>query len=106
MIGRLTGTLIEKNPPAITVDVHGEASGRIIGFKAKSHAGLVDVDRVGYYDAREFWDPVYAPAGGLVLDPADFFILASREAVKVPPGFAATVMKLGDLVIARVGQEG
>jgi Holliday junction DNA helicase RuvA len=23
MIGRLTGTLIEKNPPAITVDVHG-----------------------------------------------------------------------------------
>ena len=76
-----------RNGVPITVDVRGESGGRIIGYKAKSHAGLVDVDRVGHYEARDFWDPVYAPDNGigLVLDPADFYILASREAVKVPP---------------------
>ena len=56
----------------ITVDVHGNANGGIIGYKAKNHAGLVDVDKVGFYEPRDFWDPVPAPGtSGLILDPAD-----------------------------------
>jgi dCTP deaminase len=89
-----------KNGLPITVDVTGSAaSDYIIGYKAKNHAGLIDVDRVGYYDYRDFWDPVRAPGKhGLVLDPADFYILASREAVKVPPGFAAEMIAYDTLV--------
>jgi dCTP deaminase len=84
----------------ITVDVHGGANrDRIIGYRAKSHAGLIDVDRVNHYDYREFWDPVAASGDhGLILDPADFYILASREAVKVPPGFAAEMIAYDTLV--------
>jgi dCTP deaminase len=88
-----------RNGVPITVDVHGEAGSRIIGYKAKNHAGLVDVDRVAHYDPGEFWDPVIAPQNhGLILDPADFYILASREAVKVPPGYAAEMIAYDTLV--------
>jgi dCTP deaminase len=90
-----------KNGIPITVDVHGSASSdnNIIGYKAKSHSGLIDVDRVGHYDWHEFWDVVPAPGRqGLILDPADFYILASREAVRVPPGYAAEMIAYDTLV--------
>ena len=84
----------------ITVDVIGKPeTGHIIGYRAKNHAGLIDIDRVGYYSIDEFWDPVRAPGElGLILDPTDFYILASRESVKVPPGFAAEMIAYDTLV--------
>jgi dCTP deaminase len=89
-----------KNGVPITVDVYGsESNNNIIGYKAKNHAGLIDVDRVGYYNYQEFWDAVPAPGKqGLILDPADFYILASREAVKVPAGLAAEMIAYDTLV--------
>jgi dCTP deaminase len=61
-----------------------------IGYKARKHAGLVDIDAVGQYDASEFWEEVHpAREGGMVLDPDEFYVLASKEAVTVPPGYAA-----------------
>jgi dCTP deaminase len=89
-----------KNGVPITVDVLGSPeTNNIIGYKAKSHSGLIDVDRVGHYNWQEFWDVVPAPGPqGLILDPADFYILASREAVKVPPGYAAEMIAYDTLV--------
>ena len=83
----------------VTLDVQGEKSGGIIGYKARSHAGLVDIDRVRHYEVLDYWEPVHAPRrGGLVLDPADFYILASREAVRVPPTYAAEMIAYNTLV--------
>lgn len=83
----------------ITVDVTGEKSGGIIGYRAKSHAGLIDVDQVRAYDVLDYWDPVMAPRrGGLVLDPRDFYILASKEAVRVPSTHAAEMIAYDTLV--------
>jgi dCTP deaminase len=99
LVGRQLSDDQIKNGVPITVDVHGDATGGIIGYKAKNHAGLIDVDKVGHYNARDFWDPVAAPGPrGLILDPADFYILASRESVKVPPGFAAEMIAYDTLV--------
>ena len=82
---------------AFTVDVAGDSSTGIVGYKARRHTDLVDVDRVGHYDPHDFWEPVYAHRGpkgadGIVLDPHDFYILASREAVVVPGDYAAEMM--------------
>jgi dCTP deaminase len=83
----------------VTVDVRGDKPGGIIGYKARSHAGLIDIDKVRYYDVLDYWEPVHAPRrGGLVLDPADFYILGSREAVKVPPTHAAEMVAYDTLV--------
>ena len=82
---------------AFTVDVAGDERSGIIGYKARRHTDLVDVDRIHYYDPRDFWEPIYAhrgpgEPGGLVLDPHDFYILASREAVVVPADHAAEML--------------
>jgi dCTP deaminase len=82
---------------AFTVDVAGDKETGIVGYKARRHTDLIDVDRVHHYDPRDFWEPVYAHRGsggrgGIVLDPHDFYILASREAVTVPPDHAAEML--------------
>ncbi len=61
----------------------------IIGYRAKPHTGLIDLDRIGHYDPCDFWEPVSATSGHIILDPGAFYILASREAVHVPPIYAA-----------------
>jgi dCTP deaminase len=87
------------NGVPVRVDLQGRHSGGIIGYKARSHAGLVDIDRIAHYEVDEYWEPVRAPArGGLILDPAEFYILASQEAVRVPPGYAAEMIAYDTLV--------
>ncbi len=74
----------------IAVDLAPRGDGAPVGYKARKHTGLIDVDRVGRYDPAEFWEPVVPGRdGGVVLDPDDFYVLASKEAVTVPPGYAA-----------------
>jgi dCTP deaminase len=88
-----------RNGVPVSVDIRGERSDGLIGYRAKSHSGLIDIDRVRHYDVRDFWEAVHAPhRGGLVLDPADFYILASREPVKVPPTHAAEMIAYDTLV--------
>lgn len=83
----------------VSVDLRGQQSGGVIGYRAKAHAGLVDIDRIGHYEVRDYWEPVQAPSsGGLILDPAEFYILASRESVRVPPGYAAEMIAYDTLV--------
>ena len=82
---------------AFAVDVAGDTASGIVGYKARRHTDLIDVDRVHHYDPRDFWEPVYAHRGpggpgGIVLDPHDFYILASREAVVVPADHAAEML--------------
>ena len=82
-----------RNGLAFTVDVGGDKATGIVGFKARRHTDVIDVDRSFYYDPRDFWEAVYSRRGeGIVLDPNDFYILASREAVVVPPDHAAEML--------------
>ncbi len=88
---------------AFTVDVAGDKATGIVGYKARRHTDLIDVDRVHHYDPRDFWEPVHTHRGegsdgGIVLDPHDFYILASREAVVVPPDHAAEMRPYHTLV--------
>jgi dCTP deaminase len=78
---------------AVTLDLKGEDRGGLVGWKAKKHAELVDVDAKATYEPLDFWEPIsLRPGRGLVLDPADFYILATREAVVVPPDHAAEML--------------
>ncbi len=77
----------------VSVDLEGSAQSPVIGYKAKRHAPLVDLSKVDYYDPAEFWDPIVRHDDKrLVLDPNDFYILVSREKIRVPPNFAAEMV--------------
>jgi dCTP deaminase len=83
---------------ALSIDLEGGA-GSLIGYRAKHHTGLVDVDRKAAYDVNEFWEPLYNHGSkDLVLDPDEFYILVSREAVHVPPAYAAEMTPFDPLV--------
>ncbi|MFG1345642.1 2'-deoxycytidine 5'-triphosphate deaminase [Xanthobacter autotrophicus DSM 431] len=86
---------------ALGVDLAGDALGGLLGFRAKKHTGVVDVDEVGALDVEDFWEPIRVREGRaarLVLDPDAFYILASREAVHVPPDYAAEMVPFDPLV--------
>ncbi len=101
---RLTDALegvepFRENSMAFTLDLHGEGEGSLVGYRAKQHTGVIDVDRKGALDPEDFWDPIFARRGaGLILDPNDFHILATRERVRVPPDHAAEMVAYDTLV--------
>ncbi|MEM7056708.1 MAG: 2'-deoxycytidine 5'-triphosphate deaminase [Pseudomonadota bacterium] len=66
----------------------------IVGWRARPHAGLIDLDKIGYYDPIDFWEPVRprSDGGGVILDPGAFYILVSREEVAVPPSTASEMV--------------
>ena len=83
----------------ITVDTRGQGKSALIGYKARKHAPLIDIGRIDYYDAQDYWEPIHAGRGfGLVLNPDDFYILASKEPVAVPPDHAAEMVAYDTLV--------
>ena len=65
------------------------AKGDLLGYRAKPHTGVIDLDRIGQYPARDFWEEVRATDARIILDPGAFYILVSREAVTIPPDYAA-----------------
>ena len=82
-----------------SVDVNGAGPDSVVGFKARRHSGLIDVDEVGRYEPLDFWEPVLSRKGrGLILDPKDFYILASKEPVSVPANTAAEMVAYDTLV--------
>ena len=68
------------------------AEGDLIGYRAKKHAGRIDLERRDY-DPLDFWEPIrFRKTSSLILDPDEFYILMTKEAIAVPPEYAAEMM--------------
>ncbi|MGA8152198.1 MAG: 2'-deoxycytidine 5'-triphosphate deaminase [Terriglobales bacterium] len=77
----------------ITVNLEGSETGEVIAYKARANAPVIELDRINHYSPEEFWEPRYqSPSKSLILDAGAFYILASRERVRVPPNFAAEMV--------------
>lgn len=84
---------------AVSVDLSGEGFGGLLGFRAKRHTGLIDVDARAACDVEDYWEPLGTRGRReLILDPDAFYILASKEAVHVPPDHAAEMVPFDPLV--------
>jgi dCTP deaminase len=83
------GPLNLRDGVVLRVALGSEAFGGIVGYRAQKHTDVIDVDRVGAYRVDDYWDPLFARGGRLILDPGDFYILASCERLAIPPGLAA-----------------
>jgi dCTP deaminase len=82
---------------ALSVDLMAMQKDAPVGFRAKRHSALVDVDKKGALDVLDYWEPIWRQ-GSLILDPDQFYILASKEAVCVPPSHAAEMVPFNPLV--------
>ena len=65
------------------------SEGDLVGYRAKPHTGVIDLDNIGHYTPRDYWEEVRTSDGRIILDPGAFYILVSREAVTIPPQYAA-----------------
>jgi len=82
----------------LSVDLTGDEAG-LVGYRAKRHTGLIDVDVAGGYPMLDYWEPIHVrDKKRLILDPDQFYILASKEAVRVPPTQAAEMVPFNPLV--------
>jgi dCTP deaminase len=86
--GLVSGEALISDGLGFSVDLApGEST--LVGYRAKPHTGVIDLDRIGYYDPAEYWEPIHSTEGRIILDPGAFYILVSREAVHIPPQYAA-----------------
>ena len=75
-----------------SIDLRGAGLGALIGWRAKKHTRRIDLERRDY-DPVDFWEPIHFHRGGsLILDPDEFYILMTKEAIAVPPDFAAEML--------------
>ena len=72
----------------VSVSLKGDND--FVGWRARRHAGVIDVDKPGALDREDYFEAIAPQRNGfIILDPDEFYILASKEALCVPPGFAA-----------------
>lgn len=101
-----TETLVASQSPfidhgiAVSIDLAGESNkDGIIGYRAQRHAAVIDVDKRDAQNVLDFWEPIQGYGKKeLILDPDEFYILVSREAVHVPPLYAAEMVPFDPLV--------
>ncbi|NBN64280.1 2'-deoxycytidine 5'-triphosphate deaminase [Microvirga tunisiensis] len=83
----------------LSIDLEGAGEGSLVGYRAKHHTGVIDVDLKAAHHPLDFWEPIHRRgAAELILDPNEFYILVSQEAVHVPPLYAAEMVPFDPLV--------
>jgi dCTP deaminase len=77
----------------MTVDLQGNGHSEVVAYQAKKHAPSIDLSRVNHYDRAEFWTPIDRPRNGqFILEPGEFYLLASKQRVRVGPDHAAEMV--------------
>src|SRR5213082_3063974 len=75
------------------IDLSGRATGGVIGYRAHPNPPAVDLARMGHYDPAEFWEPIKRPSrDAYILEANRFYILVSKERIRVPPEYAAEMV--------------
>jgi dCTP deaminase len=93
------GDIQLRNGLILSVDLGGEPGSDLIGYRAQRYSGVIDVDEIGQYGAGDFWEPMHVrPDRKLILDPHQFYILASRERVHIPPDLAAEMVPIDPMM--------
>jgi dCTP deaminase len=82
------------SPKLYTADCGVDLTGELVGYRARRHAGVIDLDHIDGHDPRKFWEPLYQNGGQLLLDPGEFYILASKGAVEIPVMEAAEMLPI------------
>ena len=77
----------------ITVNLEAAEPNEIIAYRARANAPVVDLSKIDHYAPEEFWEAKRQSSNkSLILHTGDFYILASRERVRVPADFAAEMV--------------
>lgn len=83
----------------VRVDLRGTGARPVIGYRALRYASVLDVDKVRGHPRTEYWEPLRAAASGrIILNPNEFYILASKEHIRVPSEYAAEMVPIDPMM--------
>jgi dCTP deaminase len=85
-------------PARIVRSVSVDLEAPLAGYRARRHAGVIDLDREDGHDPRDFWEPLEPRRGELLLDPGEFYILSSKEPIEIPVMEAAEMTPIDPAV--------
>lgn len=73
----------------LSLDLEGDERG-VVGYRAKQNSGVLDLSQINHYDPDDFWEPVRRERGAprVVLEPEEFYLLLSAEAIRIPAELA------------------
>jgi dCTP deaminase len=95
----IDGPLQLRNGLILSVDLNSQSISNTVGYRAQKFTGVIDIDKAGEYDLRDFWEPVHVrDYKKLILDPNQFYILASRERIHIPPDLAAEMVPIDPMM--------
>jgi dCTP deaminase len=93
------GELHVRDGLVLRVELGGIGPERLVGYRAQRHTDIIDMEHVGGHRIQDYWEPIRAREDGrLILDPNEFYILASKERLHIPPGFAAEMVPIDPLM--------
>jgi dCTP deaminase len=93
------GDIQLRNGLVLSVDLNGEHPSGLVGYRAQKFTGVIDLDSIAEYDPRDFWEQVHVRNyNKLILDPNQFYILASRERIHIPPDWAAEMVPIDPMM--------
>jgi len=76
----------------LTVDLEGNARG-VVAYRANKFTAPIDLSKIDHYDIAGFWSPIFNDGKRqCILEPGEFYILASKQRVRVPPDLAAELL--------------
>jgi dCTP deaminase len=84
-----------RNGLILHIELGGFGRERLVGYRAQRHTDIIDLDQVGAYRFGDYWEGVTARTDKrLILDPNEFYILASKERLQIPPQYAAEMVPI------------
>lgn len=95
---KLAQLRLKQNSPStikkmdLALDLDSDSIGKIVGFRARRHAPLLDLKNIGLHNPKQFFEPIYAKDKRLVLDPGEFYILASQTGLNIEKDLAAEMV--------------
>ncbi len=97
--GLVDDDAIVRDGLVLRIELAGARPEQIVGYRAQRHADVIDVDRRDAYPVADYWEAIRAGAARrLILDPNEFYILASKERVRIPPHLAAEMVPIDPLM--------
>jgi len=96
------GSVIDANIDkglTLSIDLElGNDSGPV-GYIARNTSAVIDISKTNYYETEKFWKPIArAMDGRIIIEPNHFYILASKELVRIPPDYAAEMIAFDPII--------
>ncbi|HWZ44117.1 MAG TPA: 2'-deoxycytidine 5'-triphosphate deaminase [Candidatus Saccharimonadales bacterium] len=86
---------IDKQSLKLSVNLRAGGPTEVVAYKARKNAPVIDLANLNHYAPEDFWELRHdSGKRGLILEAGDFYILASKEKVSVPPDWAAEMVPM------------